>query len=90
MMIRLNNFQPSAGCSTSSPGSVRRKISLPAQNKFLALRNENLLQRVKKWRPWEELWQDCQFLAYFFTFFSISEKVALAQVKFEITLPAED
>ena len=73
------------GGSLSSPFSVRRKTSLPAQNKFLSLRNENLLQRVKKWRTWEELWQAPEFLAYFFTFFSISEKVALAQVKYEIT-----
>ena len=68
---------------------MRRKTSLPAQNKFLSLqlRNENLLQRVKKWRPWDELWQDCQFLAYFFTFFSISEKVALAQVEYISATP---
>ena len=54
----------------------------PAKKKTnLSLRNENLLKRVKKWRPWEELWQDYQFLVYFFSFFSISEKVSLAQVK---------
>ena len=39
-----------------------------------------MFKRVKKFMAWEEVWQDYQFLVYFFRCFSASEKVILAQV----------
>jgi len=37
-------------------------------------------RRGKPWVPWEQLWQDYKFLAKFFKYFSVAERVTLAQV----------
>ena len=71
-----------------TPGPVRKRANSSLalgrgnslDNKLYSVRNENMFKRVKKFMAWEEVWQDYQFLVYFFRCFSASEKVILAQV----------
>ena len=88
--LRCLHFQKSLFLVGGTPGPVRKKtnsssaITVTAAgltcNKLISQRNENILKRVKKFVTWEELWQDYQFLVYFLRFFSVTEKVVLAQV----------
>ena len=61
-------LDPSGG----TPGPVKKKSNsipsavLTSSDVSNAPKNENLLKKVKKFVLWEEMWQEYQFLVFFF------------------------
>ena len=71
----------------TTPGPVKKKSNSTPSTDVTSPeisptpKNENLLRKVKRFVPWEEMWQEYQFLVYFFKFFTVDERVMLAQVR---------
>jgi len=72
--------------SGGTPGPVKKKSnSIPSAvvtspEISPTPKNENLLKKVKRFVLWEEMWQEYQFLVFFFKYFNVDERVTLAQV----------
>ena len=75
--------------SGGTPGPVKKKSnSIPSAvvtspEISPTPKNENLMRKVKRFVLWEEMWQEYQFLVFFFKFFNMDERVTLAQVSNE-------
>ena len=65
--------------SNSVPSAVVTSLDISPTPK-----NENLLKVVPRFVVWDQLWQEYQFLVLFFKYFSIEERVTLAQVNKDI------